>query len=413
MGQARDLTDAMLTRATPGRAKGSYRELWDLREPGLYCRIGKRAKVWWHRIGTGRPRTRIGQYPRVTIPEARGRARSLRGHEEKLQQGLPSSHPLAPTLEEAIEEFERAGRPSHDGEGTLKPTTWLVYQSVLRTVFKELYDQRMSAITKRVVEDAMEHSGYAATTAKRACRALRTIAAFAVRKKWISEDPTAGLKTSSKTKNPYRVLQADEVRDTLQKMLDGPPDVRSSVFLLALASCVRPSMLYRLAPENFQEEDVVEWKPEQMKMSNTCIWFPGPRLRPLVARLARLGRPFYQGSDRSTTSWLYSYYKCLGVQAHFKSAQKTGNTWMQEEATRQKESDSGIGATMSDIPYAGRLMTAHTPSDMTEKTYTGRIYRVNRPLLEKAAVVLEDRIAEVVGVDLTDKAVLDVLCPLG
>ena len=319
---------------------------------------------------------------------------------------------MAPTLEEAIEEFERAGRPSHDGEGQLRATTWEVYHGVLRRVFRGLYPMRISAISRRVVEDAMQRSGYAAATTKRGCRALRTISAFAIRKKWITEDPTKALNTSSKTKNPYRVLQVSEVRATLQKAVSGPPDVRGSVFLLALASCVRPSMVYRLAPKNVQEEGIVEWKPDQMKMSNTCIWFPGPRLQPLVARLARVGTPFYQGSDRSTTPWLYSYYKGLGIPAHFKSEQKTGNTWMQEEATRQKEAGVGIGATMSDIPYAARLMTAHSPSDMTEKTYTGRIYRVNRPLLEKAAIVLEDRIAEVTGIDFTDEAVLDRLCPL-
>lgn len=412
MGQARDLTDKMLKRARPGRGKGAFREIWDLPVRSLYVRVGKRAKVFWCRPGTGGKRIRLGVYPAMTILEARSLAMQRRVHAHNILNGVESADPMGPTLRRAIERYQDEGCPSHDGHGTLRPVTWNNYHSSIKMAGEPLLPKRVSAISKRLIEETLEASDYSKSVKDRTCRALRTVFEFCRRKKWVTENPTTGLNTTTRTKNPYRVLSTSEIRDMMARILEGEPSVFNCALLLVLASATRPSMIYRLRAENFKEDGaVVEWQTSQMKMSNHCIWYPGSMLRPLTSRLARYDEPFYQGGDEETRTTLYEHYKRMGVPGRFKSAQKTGNTWMQEAATHQKEAGEGVGATMSDIELAARMMTAHTPSDLTAKLYTGRRYRVHRPLLEKASIVLENRISEVTGVDFTDSAVLDVLCP--
>lgn len=413
MGQARDLTDKMLKRARPGRGKGAFREIWDREVRSLYVRVGKRQKVFWCRPGTATKRIRLGVYPAMTLMEARSLARQRREHMQRVQQRLPSADPLGPTLRRAIDLYQDEGCPSHDGHSNLRPGTWSTYHSTIKMAGAPLLPKRVSAISTRLIEETLADADYSTSVKNRACRALRTIFEFCRRKKWVTANPTAGLNTTTRTKSPFRVLSAAEVRNMMDRILQSEPSVFNSALLLNLASATRPSMVYRLRAENFKEDGaVVEWKSSQMKMSNHCVWYPGPKLQPLVSRLAAYGEPFYRGSDQETQTLLYMHYKRIGVPRSFKSAQKTGNTWMQEAATRQKESGEGVGATMSNIELAARMMTAHTPSDLTAKLYTGRRYRVHRPLLEKASIVLEDRIAEVAGVEFTDRAVLDVLCPV-
>jgi len=238
--------------------------------------------------------------------------------------------------------------------------------------------------------------------------------AFCKRQKWVADDPTEGLSTTFKTRQSFPELSIEQVRTALDAMLSARPDVRNSFFLLTLASCVRPSMIQRLHVGNVQEDGAkVAWEEDQTKMSNRVTWYPGPKLRPLIQRLASLGTPFDRGTDERSSSALYDHHRrTLGLPVWFKSAQKTGSTWWQEVATAQKARGEDPGATISDIPYTAQLMTAHTPRNITAQVYTARIFEVNRPNLEKAAIVLEDRIEEVTGIDFTDRAVLDVLCPV-
>lgn len=414
MGRARDLTETMLASASPGRGVGAFREIWDRRQPGLYARVGQRATVWWFRPGTGGKRIRLGVHPQMRVMDARSAASQLRGHEVKQRLGICSSHPMAPTLREGIEAFESDGCPRVGGDGALKARTWSNYRTCLFSLADDAFlDTKIPSITVQSVERQVEAADCAQGTARRGVRCLRSLFSYFIKvKKWATEDPTKGQATRTKTKRSYPTLSEAEVRAMVERFLSSRPDVRNCALLLSLASATRPTMILRLRPENFEEDGaVVKWKSDQMKMSNRCVWYPGPIFRPLVRRLVLHGAPFDAGNEERSRERLYDHHKRRGVPCAFKRAQKTGSTWMQSEATRQKEAGEGVGASMSDIGLAAEMMTAHIPQSITTAIYTGSIYEVQRPLLEKAAIVLENRIAEVTGVDFTDPAVLDVLCP--
>jgi integrase len=54
-------------------------KVWDQETPGLYLRVGTRAKTWgFHKYG--KPRASFGRYPQVTVEEARQRARETAGY---------------------------------------------------------------------------------------------------------------------------------------------------------------------------------------------------------------------------------------------------------------------------------------------------------------------------------------------
>lgn len=174
-------------------------------------------------------------------------------------------------------------------------------------------------------------------------------------------------------------------------------------------------MIYRLEPSNFQEDGaVVAWRGDQVKMSNTCVWYPARQFRPLVRRLSRIESPFNRGSYRKTSRWIYRHCRRTfkGLPTPLKRAQKSGITWMQEQANRQWHERRGLGAKMKNIDMAADLMLAHKPPGLTRNTYTARIYKTERPDLTLAAQILGDYIETLTGIDFTDRAVLDVLCPV-
>lgn len=247
------------------RASGGRADVRDGAVKGLELRVGPRGATWRvsfpdRRRGGRRDRMPLGEWPSVTLSEARRRAMAVRAMAtDPLQPRNPAAERRerrgAVTLREAVE-----GRLSAVGGRALSPRTVAEYRWCLeRYALPRLGDAPVAEVTPAdvvAVVDAVEARG-SLVQADRTRAALSSVLRWCVDRRLVASNPCAGLGRRSSSRPRERVLSDDELR-ALLRALRGRDDEGSRAILLLMltgqrSGDVRGAEASELRPDGLAE----------------------------------------------------------------------------------------------------------------------------------------------------------------
>ena len=186
-------------------------EVRDVKSAGLVLRVSRTGtKVWYFtkRINREIYCIKIGEYPAVTLSEAREQAQCIL-HDIHLgkyaKDSSDSPEDVIPTLEQAIDKFiELYAKPGN--------RTWKETRSKLGK-FEHLYSRPITEIRKadiiKVLDDIVACG--TATRANRVLAAIKKLMNWCVDRDYIEVSPIATLKAPTKEEPRHRVLSPDEI----------------------------------------------------------------------------------------------------------------------------------------------------------------------------------------------------------
>ncbi|WP_027834871.1 tyrosine-type recombinase/integrase [Maritalea myrionectae] len=170
--------------------------------------VGKKVFYLNTRINGRARRIKIGDYPLMSLAEARQKAQSILrdislGAFENSAAGSPERS--APVLKDVIDQFiERYAKPRNKG--------WKETQSIL-TKYTPLYSLPIDQIHRRDVHEVLDRivANGTATRANRALAAIKTLMNWAVDRGFLDVSPVANMRPPTKEVPRERVLTHEEI----------------------------------------------------------------------------------------------------------------------------------------------------------------------------------------------------------
>lgn len=190
------LTDLTI-RALKSDAQVDY---WDTKTPGFGVRVGKLTKAFIVKVDN--KRTTVGQYPDVTLQEARRRALGLKS-EKKAVRGK------SPRFKDAVKSFLTTYCASRNRPRVLKERTRILRKHFLptlgNTVLSEITDEDIGEILDELLDTPSE--------ANHAFKEARTFFRWATKppRRFIPVSPLQGMEMPSREKRRRRVLADGEL----------------------------------------------------------------------------------------------------------------------------------------------------------------------------------------------------------
>ncbi|WP_137390945.1 tyrosine-type recombinase/integrase [Rhodoligotrophos defluvii] len=192
-------------------AKGKRYEVWDELLPGFIVRVSSKGRKTWHlcaRINKRRRRIKIGDYPILTLGEAREKARSIMRAAQLgryVEKAETEDESGASTLGELVPQFiEFYAKPRNKD--------WKGSERILLK-FSSLYsrpiDQIKRAEVVRVIDTILANG--TPYRANRALAAIKKLFAWCLDRGTIEVNPTAALKLPTKEVARDRVLNDREL----------------------------------------------------------------------------------------------------------------------------------------------------------------------------------------------------------
>lgn len=188
-------------------ATGKRYEVHDTLLPGLQIRVSATGnKVWYvaTRVHGRMRRIKIGNYPIVSLADARDKAREIL---RDIQLGVfETETEQVPTFGEVVRDFiDKYAKPrNRDWKGT---------ERILKK-FAHLNNKPITEIKRADVVKTLDHivAGGAPVRANRALAAIKKVMSWCVDRGVIETSPVAGLKPPTKETARDRVLSADELQ---------------------------------------------------------------------------------------------------------------------------------------------------------------------------------------------------------
>jgi integrase len=170
--------------------------------------VGKKVFYLNTRINGRARRIKIGDYPLMSLAEARQKAQGILrdtslGTFENSAAGSPERS--VPVLKDVIDQFiERYAKPRNKG--------WKETQSIL-TKFEPLYSRPIDQIHRRDVHEVLDRivASGTATRANRALAAIKTLMNWAVDRGYLDVSPVANMRPPTKEVPRERVLADEEI----------------------------------------------------------------------------------------------------------------------------------------------------------------------------------------------------------
>ena len=205
------LTDTTIRNLKP--EAGKQYERWDADVAGLGVRVspkGTKSFVFVYRLGSRQRRMKVGQYPGLSLKEARSAAREYR---QLVHQGRDPAEEKRDQHQNlfAFDEFVR-----HFLETYAKPKNkrWDESERLLTRHFVKVWRKRDIRQIKKAdvtsIIDGIVARGNG-TTANRAFAQIRKLFNWAVERGYIESSPCQGLKTPAKSNSRDRVLSGSEI----------------------------------------------------------------------------------------------------------------------------------------------------------------------------------------------------------
>jgi integrase len=205
------LTDTTIRNLKP--EPGKQYERWDSDVTGLGVRVspqGTKSFVFVYRLGTRQRRMTVGQYPGLSLKEARSKAREYR---QLVFQGRDPAEEKKDQRRNvfAFDEFVRHFIQTY---GKPKNRTWEESERLLARYFVKVWRKRDIRQIKKAdvtnVIDAIVAQGNP-TSANRAFAQIRKLFNWAVERGYLESSPCQGLKAPAKSNSRERVLSDDEI----------------------------------------------------------------------------------------------------------------------------------------------------------------------------------------------------------
>jgi integrase len=241
------LTDVVVQRL---KAVGIY---YDTKSPAFGIRVGKNRKAWVVTRGVDRQRITLGQYPNMTLAEARKAARTLLAQEPTQKTGR--------TLAEAYGEYTEALT-------SRKPRTQAEYKRLIKKYFiPPLGKKRLAELTYETIVDCVK--GAAPSEAAHALVICRAFLRWCVKppRRYIPHSPLEGIELKP-AKKRKRILKPDELK-TVWKAAVGQGYPHGTIVRLLIVTGQRRGEIANLRwpwiNENDQTITLPDWVTKNKK----------------------------------------------------------------------------------------------------------------------------------------------------
>jgi integrase len=256
---------------------------------------GRRTFTIGYRVGRRRRRVKLGQFPMLSLAEARQRARKLLA--EVTRGGDPGA--ARDQLRKADEFRGLVARYVDAKAPHLSARTLTEYRRMVAAYIEgtPLGRTPSRAIRRADVKGWLEDiARKAPVMANRVFQLLRATLRFAVREELLDSNPCAGLQRPRKEKGRERVLSDDELK-VLWRALDGqPPQVAAAVKVLVLLGQRSTETLEMRWSDLDLDAEIPVWTiPGQFRKGNRVHVVPLP---PLASSILTRLRVVTGGSPR-------------------------------------------------------------------------------------------------------------------
>lgn len=193
-------TEITVRSIRPGPTQADY---WDETTPAFGIRITKKGrKSWVVILGPDRSRQKIGEWPDMSLSEARTKAKRILSERNSSRLGLQSS-----TFEKALELFFTTHcaylRPRH-----LNETRRLLNGHFL----PKLGQKKLEYVTKHDISSVLDRLQETPSEAAHALKSAKTFFRWAMRRNYLQHNPCEGLRRPGRYIPRERVLSDQELR---------------------------------------------------------------------------------------------------------------------------------------------------------------------------------------------------------
>lgn len=225
-------------------------DVWDEGLPGFGLRIsasGRRTWILMYRVGRTLRRFTLGQYPTLSLAEARAKARDAQhdvAHgQDPARKKIEDRH--AETFQELAREYisqhaskKRSGREDIrllNGSAHKKRTGKVPHVPLVA----RWGNRRIKDITRRDVRELLDEiAGRAPIMANRTLALVRKMFNFAIERDWLESNPCQMVKPPGQERQRDRVLSEDEIR-RVWIALDAEAPAIAALFRLRLLTAQR------------------------------------------------------------------------------------------------------------------------------------------------------------------------------
>ena len=190
------LTDLTI-RALKANAQTDY---WDTKTPGFGVRVGKLTKTFIAKVQN--QRHTIGQYPEISLQDARRKALALKSEKR-------ADRTEAPRLRDAVEEFLTVYCAKRNRPRVVKERTRILHKHFLPTLGKD----RLTDITDEDLAEIIDDLLDTPSEANHAFKEARTFFRWAAKppRRYVVVSPLQGMEMPAKEKRRRRVLTDGEL----------------------------------------------------------------------------------------------------------------------------------------------------------------------------------------------------------
>lgn len=256
---------------------------------------GRRTFTVGYRFGRRRRRLRLGQFPTISLAEARQRARTLLADVTRGQDPAAERDELkrADEFQGLVVRYIDAKAPN------LSPKTLTEYRRMVSAYLKGTPLGRTScrAVRRADVKDCLEDiARQAPVMSNRMFQLIRATLRFAVREELLDSNPCAGLQRPRKEVERERVLADEEIKILWKTLAAESPQVAAAVRILLLLGQRSTETLEMRWSDLDLEAHVPIWTiPGRFRKGHRLHVVP---LSPLAARILTGLRPLTSGKTR-------------------------------------------------------------------------------------------------------------------
>lgn len=186
--------------------------------PNFGIRIGKHRKVFVVMIGRERRRVSLGQWPYLTLKDARIKAITL----------LHSPPSRSILFSECFRQFTQLHL------ATLRPSTAKYSEHILANHFGHLFHKPLGDVTRTDIVETLDRLKDTPAAAAKALSCLTTMLHWAQNRSLLQTNPLHGFRLQAKTKSRSRVLTDDELKTIVQLTFHSTDPLHQRVALLLL-----------------------------------------------------------------------------------------------------------------------------------------------------------------------------------
>lgn len=308
-------------------------DVWDEALPGFGLRIsasGRRTWILMYRVGRTLRRFTLGQYPTLSLAEARVKARDAQhdvAHgQDPARKKIEDRH--AETFQELAREYigqhaskKRSGREDIrllNGSAHKKRTGKIPHVPLVA----RWGNRRIKDITRRDVRELLDEiAGRAPIMANRTLALVRKMFNFAIERDWLEANPCQMVKPPGREKPRDRVLSEDEIR-RLWKALDDESSVVAALFRLRLLTAQRGGEVQGAAWSEFDLSARWWTIPAERSKNGLAHRVPlSPQALQVLKELRLEAETTSVKADRDVSQWVFpSTRKALPHMAHAQKA---------------------------------------------------------------------------------------------